>query len=89
MQQLFWRLTLFWAVLCLGRAVATLWLLASTSVVTFVAAKSILTVSIAVLGRRHDRRHRQPGRPPRRPAQGSVIPRGRWASGQKSGLPLT
>jgi hypothetical protein len=49
-QQLFWRLTLFWAVLCLGRAVATLWLLSSTSVVTFVAAKSILTVSIAVLG---------------------------------------
>lgn len=49
-QRLFWRLTLFWAVLCLARAVATLWLLASTSVVTFVAVKSVLTISIAVLG---------------------------------------
>jgi hypothetical protein len=49
-QQLFWRLTLFWAVLCLGRAVATLWLLASTSTVTFVAMKTGLTVTVAVVG---------------------------------------
>jgi hypothetical protein len=49
-QQLFWRLTLFWAVLCLGKSVATLWLLASTSTVTFVAVKTGLTVTVAVLG---------------------------------------
>lgn len=40
-QQLFWRLTLLWAAVCLGKAVISLWLLQSQSVATFVLAKNI------------------------------------------------
>ena len=40
-QRLFWRLTLMWALLCLGKAVMTLWLLESQSLETFVLFKSV------------------------------------------------
>jgi len=49
-QQLFWRLTLLWALVCLVKAAATLWLLESVSLSTFVAVKSVLTPGIATLG---------------------------------------
>jgi hypothetical protein len=49
-QQLFWRLTLIWAFICLVKAVATLWLLDSTSLMTFVEIKTVLTPAIATAG---------------------------------------
>jgi hypothetical protein len=49
-QQLFWRLTLIWAFICLVKAVATLWLLRSTSLMTFVEIKTVLTPAIAIMG---------------------------------------
>jgi uncharacterized membrane protein len=49
-QRLFWHLTLLWAVLCLGQALVTLWLLESTSLTTFVAIRTGLTIGVAVLG---------------------------------------
>jgi intracellular septation protein A len=45
-QQLFWRLTLMWALLCLAKAVMTLWLLESQSLETFVVFKSVSILSI-------------------------------------------
>ena len=49
-QQLFWRLTLVWAVICLIKAVATILLLDSTSLMTFVEIKTVLTPAIATIG---------------------------------------
>ena len=49
-QQLFWRLTLMWAGICLVKSIATLWLLESMPLMTFVAVKSVVTPSIAVAG---------------------------------------
>lgn len=49
-QQLFWRLTLIWAFICLLRAVATVWLLDSMSLMRFVEVKTVLTPTIAALG---------------------------------------
>jgi hypothetical protein len=49
-QQLFWRLTLIWAFICLVKAVATLWLLNSMPLMTFVEVKTVLTPAIASLG---------------------------------------
>ena len=40
-RRLFWYLTLMWALLCLGKATATLWLLQSQSLETFVLVKSV------------------------------------------------
>ncbi|WP_343905021.1 VC0807 family protein [Nocardioides aquiterrae] len=40
-QRLFWYLTLMWALLCIGKASATLWLLESQSLQTFVLVKSV------------------------------------------------
>ena len=40
-RRLFWCLTLMWALLCLGKATATLWLLESQSLDTFVLVKSV------------------------------------------------
>ena len=40
-RRLFWCLTLMWALLCLGKATATLWLLQSQSLDTFVLVKSV------------------------------------------------
>jgi hypothetical protein len=45
-QQLFWRLTLFWAFVCLSKAVLTVWLLQSMSTVSFVAIKGALMTGI-------------------------------------------
>jgi intracellular septation protein A len=49
-QQLFWRLTLMWAGICLLKSIATLWLLESMPLMTFVAVKSVVTPSIAITG---------------------------------------
>ena len=49
-QRLFWYLTLMWAVLCLGQAALTVWLLESASVSTFVAARAGVTTTFAVGG---------------------------------------
>ncbi|HYF72818.1 MAG TPA: hypothetical protein VD864_08345, partial [Nocardioides sp.] len=40
-RRLFWCLTLGWAMLCLGKATMTLWLLQSQSLETFVLVKSV------------------------------------------------
>ncbi len=45
-RRLFWRLTLMWAALCLGKALMTLWLLQSQSLDTFVLVKSVSVLSI-------------------------------------------
>ncbi|HVX46000.1 MAG TPA: VC0807 family protein [Mycobacteriales bacterium] len=49
-QRLFWRLTMLWALICLGKAVATLWMLESLPLVTFVAVKSVLVNVLLVAG---------------------------------------
>ena len=49
-QRLFWRLTLLWALICLVKSVATLWLLESLPLITFVEVKSVLTPTIAIVG---------------------------------------
>lgn len=48
-QRLFWHLTLLWAIVCLGRASVTVWLLLSQSVMTFVVVKSICLLAMTVL----------------------------------------
>jgi hypothetical protein len=48
-RRLFWQLTMMWAVLCLGKAAMTMWLLQSTSLETFVLVKSITMLSINAL----------------------------------------
>lgn len=40
-RRLFWSLTLMWGLLCIGKATATLWLLQSQSLETFVLVKSV------------------------------------------------
>src|SRR6478735_4058031 len=45
-RRLFWCLTLMWALLCLGKATATLWLLQSQSLDTFVLVKSVSALLI-------------------------------------------
>ena len=45
-RRLFRRLTLMWALLCLGKASLTLWLLLSQSLETFVLVKSVAVLSI-------------------------------------------
>lgn len=47
-QRLFWRLSLFWAVVCLIKALITIWLLNELSTVDFVAVKGALITSIIV-----------------------------------------
>lgn len=48
-QRLFWWLTVMWALLCVGRALMSLWLLLSQSVETFVLVKSISMLTLNVL----------------------------------------
>ena len=48
-QRLFWRLTVFWAALCLGKSAMTLWLLQTQSLETFVLVKSVAVLAINVL----------------------------------------
>jgi hypothetical protein len=45
-KRLFWYLTLMWALLCLGKASMTTWLLYSQSLETFVLAKSIAVLAV-------------------------------------------
>jgi hypothetical protein len=47
-QRLFWNLTLLWAIVCLAKGAATLWLLQSQSTATFVAVKSALLLVMTV-----------------------------------------
>ena len=49
-QRLFWHLTLLWATICLIKAAATIWLLDSTTLRTFVEVKTVLTPTIACIG---------------------------------------
>jgi hypothetical protein len=49
-QRLFWHLTLFWAVICLAKAVVTLWLLESFPLVTFVALKGVFILVMILAG---------------------------------------
>ena len=48
-KRLCWRLTGFWAAVCLFKSVVTVWLLENTSLSTFVAIKSVFTPTIAGL----------------------------------------
>lgn len=48
-QRLFWRLTMMWALLCLGKATMTLWLLQSTSLETFILVKAVAVLTINAL----------------------------------------
>jgi hypothetical protein len=48
-RRLFWYLTLGWAVLCLGKATMTLWLLQSQSLETFVLVKSVSVLLLNAL----------------------------------------
>jgi hypothetical protein len=48
-RQLFWRLTLMWALFCLVKAAVSFWLLESQSVVNFVLIKNISVISMTVL----------------------------------------
>lgn len=48
-RRLFWYLTLGWAVMCLGKATMTLWLLQSQSLETFVLVKSVSVLLLNAL----------------------------------------
>lgn len=45
-RRLFWHLTVMWALLCLGKAAMTLWLLNTASLETFVLVKSLLVLGL-------------------------------------------
>lgn len=49
-QRLFWRLTMLWAFVCLVKSAATLWMLESMPLVTFVAVRSILVPAVLIAG---------------------------------------
>jgi hypothetical protein len=49
-QRLFWNLTLFWAVVCVGKSMLTVWLLESLSTDTFVAVKGVLILAMIIAG---------------------------------------
>jgi hypothetical protein len=49
-QKLFWELTLIWALICLAKAVVTVWLLESLPLVTFVAMKEVMILSMLAMG---------------------------------------
>jgi intracellular septation protein A len=49
-QRLFWQLTLFWAGICLAKAVITVWLLESLPLVTFVAMKEVAVLAMILMG---------------------------------------
>jgi intracellular septation protein A len=48
-QRLFWNLTLMWALVCLAKAVVTLWLLKSQTTADFVMVKSIVLLALTVV----------------------------------------
>jgi hypothetical protein len=49
-KRLFWRLTLLWSCICGAKATATLWMLHSLSLSSFVAAKTVVTPTVATAG---------------------------------------
>ncbi|HEX3907291.1 MAG TPA: VC0807 family protein [Mycobacteriales bacterium] len=49
-QKLFWRLTLFWAGLCLMKSIVTVFLLENMSTVSFVEAKSVFVLAVVIGG---------------------------------------
>jgi hypothetical protein len=49
-QKLFWNLTLFWAMLSVGKSMVTIWLLESMSTNAFVAAKGLMVLAILIVG---------------------------------------
>jgi intracellular septation protein A len=49
-KRLCYRLTFFWAGVCILKSVCTVWLLENTSLSTFVAIKSVFTPTVAGLG---------------------------------------
>jgi hypothetical protein len=49
LQRLFWHLTLMWAMVCVAKAVMTLWLYESQSLTTFVVMKSTLFLAMTVV----------------------------------------
>lgn len=49
-QLLFWRLTALWAAICACKAAISLYLLSSVSTTSYVAAKTVLTPTAALLG---------------------------------------
>jgi hypothetical protein len=49
-QKLFWRLTLFWATLCLVKSIVTVFLLENLSTVSFVEAKSVFVLAVVIGG---------------------------------------
>jgi hypothetical protein len=49
-QRLFWNLTLFWAIVCFGKAVVTLWMLEEFPLVTFVAVKGLFILAVIISG---------------------------------------
>jgi hypothetical protein len=48
-RRLFWHLTMLWALLCLGKATMTMWLLQSASLDTLVLVKTISVPTINIL----------------------------------------
>jgi hypothetical protein len=49
-QRLFWNLTLFWAMICVAKSIVTVWLLESFPLVTFVAIKEVMILTMLVIG---------------------------------------
>jgi hypothetical protein len=49
-QRLFWHLTLFWALICVAKSIVTVWLLESFPLVTFVAVKEVMILTMLVVG---------------------------------------
>jgi hypothetical protein len=49
-KKLFWWLTLLWSCICAAKAAATFWMLHELSLSTFVAAKTVLTPTVATVG---------------------------------------
>ena len=49
LQRLFWHLTLMWAMVCLAKAVVTVWLYESQSLTTFVMVKSAVFFAMTVV----------------------------------------
>lgn len=49
-QRLFWKLTALWALICLAKAVLTLYLLESLPLETFVAVKSLVMLLLVLVG---------------------------------------
>lgn len=48
-QQLFWRLTLLWALVCIGKAGIALWLLHTQSIAAFVLTKNLALLTLTGL----------------------------------------